>query len=347
MIRIIKTKRRHRTKSNLMNNRKKNIAIVMGGFSGEYDISVQSGKVVNKYLDRKKYNLYPIIMREEEWLYHSDSGDRFEIDKNNFTVIMSIGKVHFDGVFIAIHGTPGEDGKLQGYFDMLGISYTSCDHATSSLTFNKYFCKNFVTGLGVPNAKSVFLTNRSELSPVKILEELSLPVFVKPNNGGSSVGMSKVNKAGELEAALQKAFKEDEQILVEEFVKGREITCGIFRKENKLIILPVTEIISKKEFFDFESKYDSNLVEEVVPAQIPDEITKQCKDTSSFLYEKLNCKGVVRVDYIFNESGLNFLEVNTVPGMTEESIIPKMVEAYGMSLDELFSIITEEMFREE
>ena len=330
-----------------MNNRKKNIAIVMGGFSGEYDISVQSGKVVNKYLDRRRYNLYPIIMREEEWFYHSDSGDRFEIDKNDFTVIMSPGNVHFDGVFIAIHGTPGEDGKLQGYFDLLGIPYTSCDHATSSLTFNKYFCKNFVTGLGVPNAKSVFLTNRSELKSVKILEELSLPVFVKPNNGGSSVGMSKVNMAGELEAALQKAFKEDEQILVEEFVKGREITCGIFRKKDKLIILPVTEIISKKEFFDYEAKYDSDLVEEVVPAQIPDEVTKQCKETSAFLYEKLNCKGVVRVDYIFTESGLNFLEVNTVPGMTEESIIPKMVKAHGMSLDELFSIITEEMFGEE
>ena len=344
MIRIIKTIRKHRKKNNLMNNRKKNIAIVIGGFSGEYDISVQSGKVVYKYLDRKRYNLYLVIMREEEWLYLSDTGDRSEIDKNNFAVIMPSGKVYFDGVFIAIHGTPGEDGKLQGYFDLLGIPYTSCDHATSALTFNKYFCKNFVTGLGVPNAKSVFLTNRSNLSPAKILEELSLPVFVKPNNGGSSVGMSKVNRAVELDAALKKAFKEDEQVLVEEFVKGREITCGILRKEDELIIFPVTEIISKNEFFDFESKYDSSLVEEVVPAQIPDEITKQCKETSAFLYEQLNCKGVVRFDYIFNESGLNFLEVNTVPGMTEESIIPKMVKAYGMSLEELFLIITKEMF---
>ena len=323
---------------------KKNIAIVFGGDSGEYEISVQSGKVVNKFLDKEKYNIRLVEIKGKEWFSTDEKGNRFKIDKNDFSLITSTGKVYFDGVFIAIHGTPGEDGKLQGYFDMLKIPYTSCDHATSALTFNKYFCKNFVTTVGVDNAKAVLLTKNSITDKKHIIDKLSLPVFVKPNNGGSSVGMSKVNRAEEMEDAINRAFKEDDEILVEEFVEGREITCGVLKKGDKLIVFPETEIISKKEFFDYEAKYKSGLSEEIVPAQIPDNVTKTCKETSAFLYEQLNCKGVVRFDYIFNDKGLNFLEVNTVPGMTEASIVPKMAKAYGMSLDELFYVITEEMF---
>jgi len=188
------------------------------------------------------------------------------------------------------------------------------------------------------------LTKNTNVNEKLILDKLSLPVFVKPNNGGSSVGMSKVNKADDVVSAIERAFKEDNEILIEEFIEGREITCGVLKKGSELIVFPVTEIISKKEFFDFEAKYDSSLVEEVVPAQIPEETGKECKETSAFLYKQLNCKGVVRFDYIFNNKGLNFLEVNTVPGMTEASIIPKMAKAHGMSLEKLFSIITEEMF---
>ena len=324
--------------------KKKNIAIVFGGDSGEYEISVQSGQVVRKFLDREKFNLYPVLMRRGEWSYMSDAGDKFEINKNDFTLNLPSGKISFDGVFIAIHGTPGEDGKLQGYFDMMGIPYTSCDHATSALTFNKYFCKNVVTTLGVDNAKAILLTKNAEFSESDILRTLSLPVFVKPNNGGSSVGMSKVNKAEELNDAITRAFGEDDEILIEEFIEGREITCGVMKKGDELIVFPVTEIISKKEFFDFEAKYKSNLAEEIVPAQIPGETAKKCKETSAFLYRQLNCRGVVRFDYIFNSKGISFLEVNTVPGMTEASIIPKMAKAYGMPLEELFSIITAEMF---
>jgi len=252
------------------------------------------------------------------------------------------GKVKFDCAFIAIHGTPGEDGKLQGYFDMLNIPYTSCDHATSALTFNKYYCKNFINNFNVKSAKSIVLSKDKTLETEDILKTLSIPIFVKPNNGGSSVGMSKVNKPEHLQAALEKAFKEDDEILLEEFIEGREITCGVLQHKNEIISLPIAEIISKNEFFDFEAKYEPSLVDEVVPANIPVEVEKECKQTSANLYDELNCKGVVRFDYIFNDNGLYFLEVNTVPGLTEASIVPKMAKSYGMTLTELFGILVKE-----
>jgi len=254
---------------------------------------------------------------------------------------MGENKIHFDTVFVAIHGTPGEDGKLQGYFDMLDIPYTSCDHATSALTFNKYFCKNFVAQLNVLTAKAVHLTKNENWDIDSILQQLTLPVFVKPNNGGSSVGMSKVNEKGELADAIKKAFREDNEILIEEFIEGREITCGILKKGKETIIFPLAEVISKNDFFDYEAKYNPDFVEEIIPAQIPEEVTEHCKQVSSFLYEKLKCKGVVRFDYIFNDKGMYFLEVNTVPGLTEASFIPQMANSYGMPLSDLFGLLVE------
>jgi D-alanine-D-alanine ligase len=321
---------------------KKNIAVVSGGDSGEFSISVQSGLIVKKFLDPNKYKAYSILMKGTEWYHECKSMNIYKVDKNDFSVDIAGEKVTFDCVFIAIHGTPGEDGKLQGYFDMLGIPYTSCDHATSALTFNKYFCKNYITNFGVKTAKSVYITNSLQADPKFILSQLALPIFVKPNNGGSSVGMSKVNKPGELESAIAKALKEDDELLAEEFIKGREITCGVMRYNHKLLVLPVTEIISKKEYFDYEAKYTPNMSDEIVPAQIPEMMYNECQEASSMLYEKLNCKGVVRFDYIFNDSGLYFLEVNTVPGLTEASIVPKMAKTYGLTLQQLFSMLVEE-----
>ncbi|MCB0823948.1 MAG: D-alanine--D-alanine ligase [Bacteroidales bacterium] len=322
---------------------KKNIAVVSGGDSGEYGISVQSGAVVKKYLAGDQYNVYPILMKGTDWLYTCPHENTYEIDKNDFSLPMIAERIHFDFVFIAIHGTPGEDGKLQGYLDMMGIPYSTCDHVVSALTFNKHLCKLAVQSLGIKLARSVFSTKSDHITATDILQKLKLPLFVKPNNGGSSVGMSKVNKAEELEAALNRAFEEDDEILVEEFIKGREITCGVLKHKGEIITLPVTEIISKKEFFDFEAKYDPKLAEEIVPAQIPENIFKHCQETSSQLYQQLNCKGIVRFDYIYNDDGMFFLEVNTVPGMTEASIVPKMARAHGLTLDQLFGMVVEEV----
>jgi D-alanine-D-alanine ligase len=319
-----------------------NVAIVSGGDSGEFNISVQSGIIVKKFLDPNKYKMYPILMKGTEWHHECKNMNTYPVNKNDFSIEMPGEKITFDCVFIAIHGTPGEDGKLQGYFDMIGIPYTSCDHVTSALTFNKYFCKNYICNFGVKTAKSVYITNNLQADTQVILSQLSLPVFVKPNNGGSSVGMSKVNKSKEMEEAIAKAFKEDDELLVEEFIKGREITCGVMKYNHKIMVFPVTEIISKKDYFDYEAKYSPNMSDEIVPAQIPEAVYSECQETSSMLYQRLNCKGVVRFDYIFNDSGLYFLEVNTVPGLTEASIVPKMAKSYGLTLQKLFSMLVEE-----
>lgn len=321
-----------------------NIAIIAGGNSGEYDISMKSGKQVEIHLDCEKYRPFLIEIHGDEWVY-SNPGKRIPIDKNDFSILIEGQKVCFDVVFNAIHGTPGEDGKLQGYFDLLGIPYTSSDVTTSALTFNKNFCKNIVAVNGIKTARSVHLFQNTPDPVSTIWENITFPCFVKPNNGGSSVGMSKVSRPEDLEAALEKAFREDPEILVEEFIKGRELTCGIIFSEGSLTAFPVTEIISKKEFFDYEAKYKADLVDEVCPAKVPTDISDTCQRISKDLYRILNCAGVVRFDYILNGSTLYFLEVNTVPGLTEQSIVPKMAAAHGWSMKELFSRMIEECYK--
>src|SRR6187402_2696768 len=235
---------------------KKNIALVAGGYSGEYVISVQSAAVIEKHLDSSIYNVYKIVITKESWTYTGTDGQPIAVDKNDFSLTINGKKVTFDAVFIGIHGTPGEDGRLQGYFEMLGIPFTSCGMVTSALTFNKGFCNKVVAALNVVNvSKSVHIFRDQPYDIKTILQQLKLPVFVKPAEGGSSIGMSKVSSADELPAAIDKAFKEDVQILIEEFVKGREITCGLYRIKGEFTVLPLTEIISSKEFFDYEAKY--------------------------------------------------------------------------------------------
>lgn len=245
-------------------------------------------------------------------------------------------------MFNAIHGTPGENGKLQGYFDMLGIPYTSCDVTTSALTFNKSFCKDVVSRCSVNVANSMHLLRSNPTSIDEITAKLRLPLFVKPNNGGSSVGMSKVNTVADLAPALEIAFREDNEILVEEFVKGRELTCGVIKTQGEILAFPVTEIIPKKEYFDYEAKYTKGMAEEVVPAQVPDTVSDKCREISRMLYSKLNCKGVVRFDYIYTGENFFFLEVNTVPGLTKASIVPNMAKAYGWSFTELITRLLNE-----
>jgi len=245
-----------------------------------------------------------------------------------------------------MHGTPGEDGKLQGYFDTLGIPYTSCDAATSAITFNKRYTVAVASFSGIHVAKSILLIKDRFGSPDEVVQKLKFPVFVKPNNGGSSIGMSKVNQpSDELGAAIEKAFKEDDQVLIEEFIKGREFTIGVFKTKENIIALPMTEVVSKKEFFDYEAKYEGASTE-VTPAKVEEAIAEKIRETAKKIYSLFNCRGVVRIDFIYNEEEGNpyMLEINTIPGQSEASIVPQQVKAMGWSLKEFYTRLVEECF---
>ncbi len=327
---------------------RKNIALVAGGYSGEYVISVQSAAVIEHNLDKNKYNIYKILITREGWNYQEDGGNLFPVDRNDFSLLLPTGKLHFDAVFIGIHGTPGEDGKLQGYFDMLQIPYTSCGAITSAITFNKSYCNKIVSSLALVNVSpSVHLFKDQPYDLAEILRKVSLPCFVKPNEGGSSIGMSKVNRAEELQAAIDKAEKVDSQVLVEAFVKGREFTCGLFKANDRLTVLPLTEVIPVTEFFDYEAKYTPGKSREITPAEISGETEDKIKATARQLYIALNCRGIVRIDFILEEGTgkLFFLEVNTMPGQSENSLVPQQVRAMGMELRDFYGALIEECIR--
>jgi D-alanine-D-alanine ligase len=323
---------------------KKKIALVTGGLSREAQISYKSAITVGNNIDRDKYDVYRIDINPEGWWYEpADGSERSTVNRDDFSVTDKGQKIHFDTILLCIHGTPGEDGKLQGYFDMLKIPYTSCDAATSALTFNKRYTVAVAAFGGIHVAKSMHLFRHTPVSTTEILARLTLPVFVKPNNGGSSIGMSKVNEAGELQAALDKAFREDDQVLVEEFISGREFTIGVFRNKGNTIVLPITEIITKNEFFDFEAKYQGKS-EEITPAKIDGVMQDKLESAARRAYELLNCRGVVRIDFIYNTATQQpfMLEVNTVPGQSEASVIPQQVKAMGWSLKEFYSAVIEQ-----
>jgi D-alanine-D-alanine ligase len=324
---------------------KKKIALVTGGLSGEAVISYKSAITVGNNIDTDKFDWYKIDINEGGWWFEAVDGQRSTVDRTDFSITVAGEKISFDAVLLCIHGTPGEDGKLQGYFDMLGLPYTSCDAATSALTFNKRYTVAVAAFGGINVAKSLHIFKHTPVAPEAVLQQLNLPVFVKPNNGGSSIGMSKVNEASELQAALDKAFKEDNQILVEEFIKGREFTIGVFKTQGQIITLPMTEVITKKEFFDFEAKYQG-LSEEITPAILEDVYANKIRQAAKRAYEVLNCRGVVRIDFILNEATGEpyMLEVNTVPGQSEASIIPQQVKAMGWTLKNFYTAVIEEAF---
>ena len=320
------------------------IAIVAGGDSSEYEISVKSAREVEKSLS-PVYSTYIIMIRGINWYWENSKGRYLSIDKNDFTLRTDEGKIKFDAVFIAIHGTPGENGLLQGYFDMLQIPYSSCSSFCSALTFNKQACKLYLKEYGVPMAKNIILRDGSSPDPDAIIRNIGLPCFVKPNDSGSSFGVTKVKTRDDLPAALQTAFKESMEVMVEEFMDGREVACGVVKVKEKAIILPVTEIISKNEFFDYEAKYTPGRSDEVVPADMPAELTESIQELSSVIYDILGCRGIVRVDFIVIGEKPFFLEINTVPGMTEDSLIPKQAMAAGIALQDIYSMVIEDLFR--
>lgn len=319
------------------------IAFLTGGYSGEAEISYKSAITIEKNIDTDRFEVYKIDIRRDGWWHTAANGEDIQVDRNDFSLNFHNQKVVFDGVFIGIHGTPGEDGKLQGYFDMIGLPYTTCDAASSALTFNKRYTVAVAAFAGIHVAKSLHLFSNRHASAVSIAAQLNLPVFVKPNNGGSSIGMSKVNKAEDLPEALEKAFREDDQVLVEEFIEGREFTIGVFRHKGDIVTLPFTEVITKKEFFDFEAKYEG-LSEEITPAVVSDDIAEKVRQTAAKVYQVFNCSGVIRIDFIYNEAiGQPFLlEINTVPGQSEASIVPQQVNAMGWSLRDFYSALLDE-----
>lgn len=324
---------------------KKNIALVTGGFSGEAVISYKSAVTIDNNLSRDRYNIFKIDINPEGWFYVPANGQKSEVDKNDFSIRVNGDKITFDAVFIAMHGTPGEDGKLQGYFDTLKILYTGCDAATSAITFNKRFTVAVAKMAGIAVSNSVLLIKNNFTSPEEVIAKLRFPVFVKPNNGGSSIGMSKVNDpSDELGAAIEKAFKEDDQVLIEEFISGREFTIGVFKTGGQIITLPITEVISKKDFFDYEAKYEGASAE-VTPARVDDIIADKIREAAKKIYAVFNCRGVVRIDFIYHEqSGEPYmLEVNTIPGQSEASIVPQQVKAMGWSLTEFYARLVEEV----
>lgn len=322
---------------------KKRIALVTGGLSGEAQISYKSAVTVNNNLDRQLFDVFRINIHETGWWYEPETGEPSRVNRDDFSVLEGSQKITFDAILLCIHGTPGEDGKLQGYFDMLQIPYTSCDAATSALTFNKRYTVAVAAFAGLHVAKSLHIFKHTPVSPTTILEQLSLPVFVKPNNGGSSIGMSKVNDAEGLAPALEKAFREDDQLLIEEFISGREFTIGVFKSKGVVQVLPITEILTGNEFFDFEAKYQGKS-EEITPAVLDNKMQTQLKQAAVRAYEVLNCRGVVRIDFIYHTEKAQpyLLEVNTVPGQSEASVIPQQVKAMGWTLQDFYTAVVNE-----
>jgi len=323
---------------------KKKIAVVAGGDSGEYEVSIRSSKNIVNSLDHDKFEPYLIVMRNTDWSLHQNDGKILNVDKNDFSVIINGEKINFDCAFITIHGTPGEDGKLQGYFDLMRIPYTSAGQLQSAITFNKHFANQLVAHWGFPVARNLKIRKGENISSDYILENVTLPVFVKPNKGGSSLGTTRVDLKDDLIRNIKLALEHDDEVLIEEYLPGTELTCGTIRYNNEIRTFPVTEIVSKtaSKFFDYEAKYTKGASDEITPARISIELSNKVQQSSKFLYEKFELSGIVRFDYIFCRDILYFLEVNTVPGMTDESIVPQQAAAAGVNITELFSMTIED-----
>lgn len=323
---------------------KKTIALLTGGTTGEWVVSVKSAATIAQNIDTKKYEVYKIMLTENGWFYEPADSVKIEVDKNDFSLTIKGKKIVFDGVFIAIHGSPGEDGKLQGYFDMLGIPYTTCNALTSAITMNKGYTKAIVDGIKNLNVAKSLQLFKEDYNADDVKTQLKLPYFVKPNNGGSSIGMSKVKTVDELDAALDKAFKEDSQVLVEEFVEGREFSIGVFKTKGKIVVLPTTEVKTKNEFFDFDAKYTPGVTEEITPGDMTEEEKARVEQVVADVYQRLNCRGIVRIDYFLehNTGNFYFIEINTIPGQTATSFIPQQVAAMGMKLQDFYTQVLEE-----
>ena len=314
---------------------KKNVAVVMGGFSDEYKVSLKSGQLIYDSLDRDLYNVYKVVVLKEEWYFLNENEEKLPINKGDFSVTLSDGAIlKFDVCFNIIHGAPGENGELQGYWNAIGQKYTGCDFYKSALTFNKKDTLAVLAKYGIPSAKSFYLRKGENINEEKIVEELGLPLFVKPNQSGSSLGISKVKAKSELAAAIEFAFKEDDEILIESFLNGMEVSVGVIDYKGETIVLGITEIVPHKEFFDYEAKYEG-ASEEITPARLDDETRYKVEKIAKHAYESLGMSGFSRSEYIIMDGTPYMLEINTNPGFSPASILPQQAKIYGISIKDL------------
>lgn len=321
----------------------KRIAIVAGGDSSESEVSLRSAAGLMTFIP-DEYEKYIVSITGGDWNVHLLDSVTTLIDKNDFSFVKEGQKTTFDFAYITIHGTPGENGILQGYFNLIGMPFSCCDVLASALTFDKYVCNQFLRNFDIAVAPSVVLRHRQTISNADIVEKLGLPLFVKPSAGGSSFGITKVKEADQLSPAIEKAFKESGEVVVESFVAGTEVTCGMYKTRSKTVVLPVTEVVSKNEFFDYDAKY-KNQSDEITPARISDTLTRQIQATTEKIYDLVGAKGIVRVDYIIEESGrIVLLEVNTTPGMTPQSFLPQQIKAAGLNIQDVMRDIIEDAF---
>jgi D-alanine-D-alanine ligase len=320
---------------------RRNIAVIYGGYSSEEVVSRKSAEGVLSFIDKDKYNLYPVLITRDKWSVELN-GSTWPVDKAEFSAEINGQKVSFDFAYITIHGTPAEDGILQGYLKMLNVPHSTCDVLAAAVTFNKFVCNHYLKSFGVNVANSVLLRQSHPYEVKDIALKTGFPCFVKPNAGGSSFGVTKVRELSELEPAIKKAFKESDEVIIEQFLEGTEVTCGLYKTAEKAVIFPITEVVSTNEFFDFEAKYTPGKAHEITPARISDELTLSIKKQSSIIYDLIGCKGIVRMDYIISDNRPFLLEVNTTPGMTITSFIPQQIRAAGMDIKEVFTDVIED-----
>ncbi|MGL5272090.1 MAG: D-alanine--D-alanine ligase [Phocaeicola sp.] len=323
---------------------KRNIAIVAGGNSSELVVSLRSAQGLYSFIDKERYNLYIVELEGTRWEAILSDGSKAAIDRNDFSFVQAGEKVVIDFAYITIHGTPGEDGILQGYFDLIGLPYSSCNVLVSALTANKFTCNQYLKGYGIRVAESLILRLGYEITDEEVIEKVGLPCFIKPNTGGSSFGVTKVKTKEEIQPAILKAFNESDEVMMESFVKGREITCGCYKTMSKEVIFPITEVVTSNEFFDYDAKYNGQ-VEEITPAPLEEDMAERVSLLTSAIYDILGCNGIIRIDYIITEAGkINLLEINTTPGMTATSFIPQQIAAAGLDIKEVMTDIIEDKF---
>lgn len=326
---------------------KKNIAIIAGGYSSEYVVSLKSAQGIYSFIDKERYNRYIALLTRNAWKMQLPDGSWTPIDKNDFSFMEQGERKQVDFCYITIHGTPGEDGRLQGYLDMIGMPYSSCGMMVSALTFNKYICNHYLRQFGVSVADSIHLFRGDQITEEEVINRLGLPIFVKPNDGGSSFGVTKVKSKEAIQPAIAKAFEEGKEVVLERFIAGTEVTSGCYKVAGKKVLLPLTEVVTPNEFFDYDAKYNGQ-VDEITPARLSPEMTQRIQQETARIYDILGAKGIIRIDYIITPEGTPMmLEINTTPGMTATSFIPQQVRAARLDIQQVMTDIIEDTLNEQ